>query len=164
MLNLVLSALVSFSAQATDLSKVVEKVEEVNKIRETNVKGVQGNVNKEVFKAVCGPVGKRAQQIAKDNKWKFLQLSHKNRNPKNAAKGLAKEAITKFQKDLALQSFWLKEKGKNHYFRRITVQSSCLACHGEKNLRPDFIKKAFPEDKAFGFNVGELRGLYHVSF
>lgn len=42
------------------------------------------------------------------------------------------------------------------------VGAACLACHGEKNTRPEFVKEKFPEDRAHGFNAGDLRGLYSV--
>ena len=46
--------------------------------------------------------------------------------------------------------------------RRITVESACLACHGAKADRPAFIQKRYPEDRAFDFEEGDLRGLYSV--
>ena len=48
------------------------------------------------------------------------------------------------------------------YARRITVQPSCLACHGPKDQRPDFVKTGYPDDRAYGFEAGDLRGLYAV--
>jgi hypothetical protein len=44
----------------------------------------------------------------------------------------------------------------------ITVQPSCLACHGPKDERPAFVKKDYPEDRAYGFEDGDLRGIYAV--
>ena len=46
--------------------------------------------------------------------------------------------------------------------RRINVEPSCLACHGTKASRPAFIKANYPDDKAFDFTVGDLRGMYAV--
>ena len=40
--------------------------------------------------------------------------------------------------------------------------SACLACHGANDARPEFVKQGYPEDKAFDFEVGDLRGLYSV--
>ncbi len=48
------------------------------------------------------------------------------------------------------------------YFRRIAVEEACLACHGAKEERPEFVKQGYPEDRAYGFEVGDLRGLYSV--
>ena len=51
---------------------------------------------------------------------------------------------------------------RDRYYRRINVESSCLACHGGRNARPQFIKDKYPQDLAFDFNVGDLRGMYSV--
>ena len=45
----------------------------------------------------------------------------------------------------------------------------CLQCHGspEKDIAPATmaaIKKLYPEDKATGFQLGDLRGLWRVTF
>lgn len=45
---------------------------------------------------------------------------------------------------------------------RITVDRACLACHGAKEERPAFVKENYPGDRAYGFEVGDLRGAYSV--
>jgi hypothetical protein len=40
------------------------------------------------------------------------------------------------------------------------VEDACLACHGSEDTRPDFVKQGYPDDKAFDFEVGDLRGVY----
>lgn len=37
-----------------------------------------------------------------------------------------------------------------------------MACHGTKTSRPAFVKQNYPDDKAFDFKVGDLRGMYAV--
>jgi hypothetical protein len=49
-----------------------------------------------------------------------------------------------------------------HYFRRINVEASCLACHGRKGDRPQFVQERYPQDLAYDFNPGDLRGMYAV--
>lgn len=41
-------------------------------------------------------------------------------------------------------------------------EPSCLACHGTKASRAAFVKDNYPDDKAFDFQVGDLRGMYAV--
>ena len=60
--------------------------------------------------------------------------------------------------DVALDDVRNGEVGRG----RITVREACLACHGAKAERPDFVKERYPEDRACGFEVGDLRGLYSV--
>lgn len=155
--------LVSLTANASDMGLVVTEVEKLNSLRETMVLSVPNeNVDVQTFKAACGPVGVMAKKMAKENNWIFRQASHKNRNLKNATTKLEEKAIRRFKRQRELEAFWLNLNGVDHYFRRITVQKQCLSCHGAKGSRPDFVKKKYPKDKAFGFKVGGLRGLYHV--
>ncbi len=48
------------------------------------------------------------------------------------------------------------------YFRRIVVEHPCVACHGGREERPEFVRNRYPEDRAYGFRVGDLRGVYSV--
>lgn len=153
---------VSWSVGASDMGLIVDSVEEVNSLREKNVLAVPEKVDKKVFKAVCGPVGKKAKELSMKNGWVFKQVSRKNRNPKNKANKVESLALKKFKRDKKLTSFWMELGGKDHYFRRINIQDKCLSCHGAKSSRPGFVLKKYPHDKAFGFKSGGLRGLYHV--
>jgi hypothetical protein len=48
------------------------------------------------------------------------------------------------------------------YMRPIIMGENCMACHGP-NLPGDIkseIARTYPDDKAYGFNVGELRGAF----
>lgn len=159
-------ALIGFSSQESpqqnEIAKIVAEVEKVNALRESLVNAVPQKVDVHTFKAVCKPVGQTAKKIAKREGWLFRQASLKNRNEKNRAKGLEVEALKKFANEPELNGFWLKNGHETHYFRRIVVQKNCLACHGSSSARPEFVKKKYPNDKAFGFAEGDLRGLYHV--
>lgn len=143
---------------------MVSETEKINQMRENLVQGVQGPVTLQTFKAVCAPVGQTAKKVAKDKGWAFKQTSLKYRNPKHAPDSLEKSVLKQFGKNKDQMSLWVQANGQQHYFRRIIVKKQCLACHGSKNQRPQFIQSKYPKDKAFGFNVGDLRGLYHVTF
>lgn len=52
------------------------------------------------------------------------------------------------------------------YVEPIRLQAACLACHGEV-LAPDVaarIHELYPEDRAVGFRVGDLRGVFWIEF
>lgn len=75
-------------------------------------------------------------------------------------------AIAQFEQHPELMGFWQEEticgqKG-TRYYRRIDVKASCLACHGAKGARPEFIKEKYPQDLAYNFKEGDLRGMYSV--
>jgi len=56
----------------------------------------------------------------------------------------------------------INKKSYARYVRPIFVEPACLSCHGEKNKRPAFVKKKYPEDLAYGFKAGDLRGIIEV--
>jgi hypothetical protein len=49
--------------------------------------------------------------------------------------------------------------------KAIPTAEVCLVCHGE-NIAPNIqakLAELYPNDKAIGFNVGELRGAFSVT-
>jgi len=123
-------------------------------------------VTRETFARVCKPVGQRAAATAQERGWVVQQLARKNRNPAHALDSLATVAHNRFAADPDTTSIWRRTTMKGQagwrYFRRITVEPSCLACHGPKDERPAFIVDGYPDDRAYGFDAGDLRGLYAV--
>jgi hypothetical protein len=121
----------------------------------------------QTFKEVCKPVGMRAKQLSQENGWQVKQIAKKYRNPAHAPDNLHSQmALAKFEQNPELIGFWEQEKFNGQdgirYYRRINVEASCLACHGRKNARPQFVQDKYPQDLAFDFNVGDLRGMYAV--
>ena len=94
--------------------------------------------------------------------------SHRLRNPANVAPDWA---------DNILQAYLQEDSDRTPvvvplpddrlgYVEPIMLQTMCLACHGEV-LSPEVaarIDKAYPDDQATGFEVGDLRGVYWVQF
>ena len=67
-----------------------------------------------------------------------------------------------------LESEILVPIGKEHvgYMEPIIVKPLCLHCHG-KSLSPAVkseLKESYPQDKATGFSVGDLRGFFWAEF
>lgn len=124
------------------------------------------SVDQETFSRVCKPVGKRAQSIAQTHNWNVQQLARKYRTPAHRLDAEADSVYVQFVHDPERTEAWLRtvrdETPGWRYFRRITVEPSCLACHGTKEDRPRFVKERYPEDRAYGFEEGDLRGLYAV--
>ncbi len=122
--------------------------------------------NQQAFAEVCKPVGQSMQQLGTANGWTVRQLATKNRNPANAADPEAVRHRRRFVQDTSIMSRTLRTavNGKPgvRYLRRITVESSCLACHGARASRPSFVVSDYPKDRAFDFRTGDLRGLYSV--
>lgn len=94
------------------------------------------------------------------------------RNPINAPQGWRLRAIEKFAAAAArgedpAKLEWVSENTDHtvlRYARGIKVQGVCLTCHGS-HVAPDVraaIKASYPNDRATGYDDGELRGAFWV--
>ncbi len=123
-------------------------------------------VNDTTFAQVCKPVGMKARSLSESYGWTVRQVATRFRNPANAADSTLAGLFSAFESDSALVSVWHRSPDGTgpgwRYSRRITVEQSCLACHGTQDERPAFIQSGYPDDRAFGFEPGDLRGLYVV--
>lgn len=124
-------------------------------------------ITPETFKLVCGAVGKRVKEIAEAEGFKIRHAAVKYRNPANEATPEEAALIRSFLSDEegVLDEWEMLERGGSTTFRYTTaiyVEKQCLACHGKKEDRPGFIVQGYPEDKAYGFEVGDLRGIISI--
>ena len=162
--------LANAQTDTAQLAKAIQEIENLDAMRSglaSTLKDATTEPTIETFKEVCKPVGMRAMQLSKENGWQVKQIATKYRNPAHAPDNLhAVMALAKFENDPELMGFWDSEtidgQPGTRYYRRINVESSCLACHGGKDSRPQFVKDKYPQDLAFDFKVGDLRGMYSV--
>lgn len=94
--------------------------------------------------------------------------SHKLRNPDNAGPDWVApilDAYVATTGDLAPRSVSLSE-GRSGYVEPILIQPLCLTCHGDVQdpALLERIKTDYPEDRATGFALGELRGVFWVEY
>lgn len=121
-------------------------------------------VTKETFKSVCGEVKKRTMEIAKEKKYKIMIRTEKYRNEMNKATKEDKKFLKFFNyKSERKELFVEGQNGKLFYISPVYVEKPCLACHGEKDKRPDFIKKKYPNDLAYGYKVDDLRAIMIIT-
>jgi mono/diheme cytochrome c family protein len=104
-----------------------------------------------------------------------FRTAAKVRNPDNAPDPWESAGLDRFAKDIAagadpakLERYELTKSSEGQklfrYMKPIMMQETCLACHGPR-IEPDIkaeIARTYPEDKAVGFNVGELRGAFSI--
>jgi len=97
------------------------------------------------------------------------------RNPENAPDAWEQQVLEQFQQRLAagespdsLELFALRRQSDGqrsaHWMRAIPTQAACLACHGP-SVAPEIkaaIDERYPDDRATGFQVGELRGAFSI--
>jgi len=95
----------------------------------------------------------------------------KTRNSKNLASkteaGILRRWSTLQEKGEKIPEYETAvEKNLLHYYRPLKIEAMCLACHGaEATLSPGVVKilkEKYPNDKATGYQEGDLRGMIHV--
>ena len=147
---------------------VEREIEALNTMRSQLATTISGDesVDQQTFARVCKPVGKRAKEMAAQYNWVVQQVAERYRNPAHELDPHAEAVSMRFRERSDLVRHWTRTTRDGtpgwRYFRRITVEPSCLACHGAKEERPAFVKENYPEDRAYGFEAGDLRGLYAV--
>ncbi|QDZ40853.1 DUF3365 domain-containing protein [Euhalothece natronophila Z-M001] len=177
LLKIVFSLLLAFSLlilpineanaqpQPEQLGEIVQEIESLDAMRSSlagTLKGTDETPTIETFKQVCKPVGMRAKQLSQENPWDVKQVAEKYRNPDHAPTEKEAMALEKFANNPNLFGFWETADQETYYYRRINVEATCLKCHGLKSERPEFVKQRYPNDKAYDFSVGDLRGMYRV--
>ncbi|TVQ47684.1 MAG: DUF3365 domain-containing protein [Gloeocapsa sp. DLM2.Bin57] len=158
------------STNPAELAKVVQSIENLDQMRSTLASTLEGTTEQptvQTMKEVCRPVGMQAIKLSQENGWQVKQIARKYRNPAHAPDNLQSTiALAKFEQNPELMGFWEREilDGQNgsRYYRRINVESSCLTCHGGKANRPQFVEDNYPQDLAYDFKLGDLRGMYAV--
>ena len=103
--------------------------------------------------------------------WSINRVSVKNRSTKNLADQHQLQILKNFS-DTTLQLTYFDEwittdTGRSYYYYKpIYVGKLCLKCHGQiKEIAPEVktvIKEKYPDDKAFGYREGDLRGMFVV--
>lgn len=162
------SAAVAGLGNEDDLARAVAEVERLDAMRAGLAANVAAatNPDRAMFQAVCGPVGEEAKRLGEANGWKVTQLAEKYRNPVNSADKEAARFIHLLATDPGMQGVWVRTELNGQagmrYFRRIEVKETCMPCHGTRDSRPAFIKDGYPRDRAYNFEVGDIRGVYSV--
>ena len=102
------------------------------------------------------------------------RVSNKPRNTTNKATNEETELIGMYQKRIN-ENKPLKPKlrtlknGKTQYYAPIVTNQMCLQCHGKpnKDMKEETLlalKELYPRDKAIGYDVNQVRGLWSVQY
>lgn len=104
-----------------------------------------------------------AEQVSKEHGLKIGRTGVRLRNPGNVAPEWAK-GLTEQKADAPL--FVSLSNGHAAALLPIKLQAHCLMCHGpEDQIIPDVkaeLAKLYPDDRATGFQEGELRGWFWI--
>ncbi|GIV33299.1 MAG: hypothetical protein KatS3mg031_0834 [Chitinophagales bacterium] len=104
----------------------------------------------------------------------IARVSHRARNPKNQASADELRMIAAYEQQLAeekpLKPILQKAGNQYTFYSPILIFSPlCLQCHGQPDteIHPatlQAIQNLYPEDKATGFRLQDVRGLWRVEF
>ncbi|MBJ7881378.1 Tll0287-like domain-containing protein [Gelidibacter salicanalis] len=101
------------------------------------------------------------------------RVTDKPRNPANQANTTELEHVETFKQVIAnkeLPNPIVEDiDGKVKVYYPILTNQMCLQCHGKpnKNIEPSTLSKLtilYPEDKAIGYGLNEVRGIWSVTF
>lgn len=106
-------------------------------------------------------------QVAAQSRVQVGRTSHRLRSLANIPRDWARpylEAITLGQKAAAFRSVAVDLGDRVGLLRPIPTQEICLQCHGDPGAFPPelalALRDAYPEDRATGFAVDDLRGVF----
>jgi diguanylate cyclase (GGDEF)-like protein/PAS domain S-box-containing protein len=96
---------------------------------------------------------------------RFNNVSDRPRNPANQADANELEAMAWFRANPARKERLQEIRGADggslfHYTAPIWTEASCIACHGDPTQAPAAVAREY--DEAYGYRVGDLRGLVSI--
>jgi hypothetical protein len=104
----------------------------------------------------------------------LARVSHKARNPTNRASDAELSVLRRFQGGLAQGQVpppvLTTNAGQRVVYLPIVLHNPlCLNCHGSPGgtIQPEtlaLLRTVYPKDQATGFRLGELRGMWRVTF
>ena len=101
---------------------------------------------------------------------KIKRTSDKWRNPANQPNQAEQTMIATYRnqkKDGATLQPTVKSRDNQLvFYAPIMTQGLCLSCHGKKANMPEYatIKSLYPKDLATGYESGQLRGIWSITF
>ncbi|MEZ5840875.1 MAG: DUF3365 domain-containing protein [Hyphomicrobiales bacterium] len=117
-----------------------------------------------------------AHDVSAAEGWTVGRSSHKLRNPHNEPDAFTRGAIEDFlarqekgeTADTLVKAGVVEEGGKKVFriVKAIPTGEVCLNCHGGEEVKAEtaeLLAKYYPDDKARGFKVGEMRGVFTLS-
>lgn len=128
--------------------------------------------------AVCSDTAADLTKIYSDvMEINIKRVSLKNRNTNNYPDAFEKKSIAEFERlmsenKLSGTSEIIEKVSENghefiRYVKPIIIEAPCLNCHGSNSeITPEIksiIKKNYPNDKAVGYKLGDLRGIVSIT-
>ena len=111
--------------------------------------------------------------LSKQYNAEIRRVSKKNRNPADVPSDLEMQILEAYETQQAdsiplTTNVQPLENGNYLFTKPIIIDNAlCLTCHGTNDngltmTTVDFIKSKYPEDKATGYQLGDLRGMWSI--
>jgi Protein of unknown function (DUF3365) len=128
--------------------------------------------------AVCrDEAPKLARAASQDTGWAIRRVSLRNRNPKAVPDAWERAVLEDFdrraaagEKPATLERAEIVQQDGGamyRYMRALPTQELCLQCHGApERLSPAVqsqLKALYPDDRAVGYSVGQIRGAMTIA-
>ncbi len=157
-----------YSEKGMEYTMATQAILGKNLLNAIQQKGTEGAISfcKEAATPLTDSMASRRSAIIK-------RVSDKPRNLANTANVEETGFIAAFKAQLANKSvvrpITKKVNDRVYFYYPITTNAMCLQCHGvpEKDIQPSVLKvlsQLYPEDKATGYDVNEVRGMWRVQF
>ncbi|MFK7811585.1 MAG: DUF3365 domain-containing protein [Maribacter sp.] len=139
-----------------------------NLMKSINEKGTVGALEFCNIKAM-----KLTDSMSVMNNARIKRVSDKPRNPENEASQDELGYIEYFKKVVAaggdVAPILKPKNGEVNFYYPITTNTMCLQCHGKPNAQVktetlSMLKNLYPTDKAIGYDVNEVRGIWAINF
>lgn len=164
LINLVLAS-IAFSAHATEWPRVNEVL---SPFKQQLQKALLSGMSEGAVAAIeaCKTEAPEITESLSHSGILIGRTSHRLRNLDNASPDWVEPILNTYlanDADREPRDVLLPE-GRSGYVEPIVVQPLCTTCHGE-SIADDVktrIGELYPEDRATGFNVGDLRGVFWV--
>jgi hypothetical protein len=127
---------------------------------------------------VCSDTAQQMSELYSETmKVKVKRASFKNRNEQNVPDEFEAKAIKLFEelkidgeltaKSNLVETATIDGKEIVRYAKPILIDAPCLNCHGSEsqisNEVANVINEKYPNDKAKGYSIGDLRGVISVT-
>ncbi len=118
----------------------------------------------------CSLVSPQLESQYSKGTWKIRRVSNKPRNPNHALDAWESEVFQTWLADPASIKPTNQISGSTfRIMKPISIANpTCLQCHGNStDMNPEILKeiqKIYPEDKALGYKMGDLRGAFSAEF
>jgi hypothetical protein len=112
---------------------------------------------------------------ASDYQFEIRRISLKNRQVRNRVSDPETISLLHFwekavqEKKSLSDTIFILDNEKVRYLKPILIgMETCLKCHGKKeeidSATWQVLQNRYPEDKAFGYQMGDLRGAWEITF